>query len=763
EVGTAGAGATTFIDTNPDGQGVPAGTYYYRVEAFAPGLPDSAFSNVDSVRFAAPGLPLTIDHSEGFASHGDLTTSGSTTIFPQPAPVGTFLGHQDLGGVAAPGTATFDGGLYTLRASGSDIWDVADSFQYVYKPLAGDGTIEARVVGVQNTDFWAKAGLMIRENLRANSKNAFMFATPPGHDEPVFQFRADTGGFSADYGNHISGLQAAPVWLRLVRQGNSFSGFWAQDLGGGMHGPWNQIGQDTTINMAGTVYVGLALTAHNNSGVLNTSTFDHVTITGATAPLPPTVVELTDGGFGEAGGAFLSNRVGIEDFTSTFTFQITPGTSPMADGLAFVIQGLGPTALGPTGGGLGYGSDFVGGGGGLGRSLAIKFDIFNNSGEGINSTGIFTNGRSPTVRQPGLAGGFPDTSINLDGTGINLASTHPFRVTLSYDGRALTETITDTVTSATFTTNYVVNIAALVGSDVGYVGFTGGTGGLSAVQQIQSWIFETTIAKHEVQPQLAAGGPAAPGDVSALTEAELALVAQEAVARWAASGLSPAQVAQLQSVQYHIGALGGGVLGLTELGSSVVTLDATAGGYGWFVGPGLPGDAAFDDVVAPEEFHAGSDSPAFGRMDLLTVVAHELGHVLGLSDLDPQVAPHDLLTETLAPGVRRLPGSSIEVLSPTIVLASDALLFLSTMPQAIAASDQQQPSIVTLNSPLAVNPYVEDEFARALVWAAQTSELEWLRAVPSDYNDADDARAELFAQLGDQKEFLDLFGDELES
>src|SRR5262249_41598400 len=58
EVGTASAGATTFVDTNPNGQGVPPGTYYYRVEAFAPGLPDSAFSNIDSVRFAAPGTTL---------------------------------------------------------------------------------------------------------------------------------------------------------------------------------------------------------------------------------------------------------------------------------------------------------------------------------------------------------------------------------------------------------------------------------------------------------------------------------------------------------------------------------------------------------------------------------------------------------------------------------------------------------------------------------------------------------------------------------
>src|SRR5262249_38651837 len=160
----------------------------------------------------------------GFTSHNDLTANGSATFTPNAEPVGTFLGHQDIGAVAVRGGATFDGvGAYTVRASGSDIWDVADSFQYVYKPLTGDGEIVARAVSVQNPDFGAKGGVMIRESLDADSRNAFMSATSPGHDEPVFQFRADTGGPSSDFGNHIFGLQAAPVWLRLVRQGTQFS------------------------------------------------------------------------------------------------------------------------------------------------------------------------------------------------------------------------------------------------------------------------------------------------------------------------------------------------------------------------------------------------------------------------------------------------------------------------------------------------------------------------------------------------------------
>jgi hypothetical protein len=207
----------------------------------------------------------------------------------------------------------------------------------------------------------------------------------------------------------------------------------------------------------------------------------------ATGPTQPVAARLTDGGPGEAGSVFTTSRVPVTNFTTTFTFRQHDGTSPSADGFAFVIQGSSATALGFTGGGLGYGSDTPGGPQGIPHSLAIKFDLFNNAGEGTDSTGLFTNGDSPTV---GVNSS--DVSIDLTGTGIDLHSQDVFSVTLSYTGTTLTETITDTVTKATFTHAYTVDIAALVGSDVGYVGFTGGTGGLTSVQDIQSWTYQAT-------------------------------------------------------------------------------------------------------------------------------------------------------------------------------------------------------------------------------------------------------------------------------
>jgi hypothetical protein len=178
--------------------------------------------------------------------------------------------------------------------------------------------------------------------------------------------------------------------------------------------------------------------------------------------------------------------VGIATFNTNFQFEIHDGSTPEADGFTFIIQGNSPKALGPGGGGLGYGPLAVGGTGGIPNSIAVKFDLYSNNGEGTNSTGLFVGGDSPTIPTSSR-----DTLVQLDPNVINLHSMDVFQVNLSYDGTTLTETITDTANKATFTTRYAVNIPAAVGSNVAYVGFGGGTGGLTAIQDIMNWTFST--------------------------------------------------------------------------------------------------------------------------------------------------------------------------------------------------------------------------------------------------------------------------------
>ena len=194
-----------------------------------------------------------------------------------------------------------------------------------------------------------------------------------------------------------------------------------------------------------------------------------------------TALQLTDGGQYEIRSAFFPTRIGLESFTTTFDFQLrgVAGLSPTADadGFTFVLQADGPDALGSAGGGLGYGLPEIGQPGAkIDNSIAVKFDLHNNDGEGTSSTGLYVNGASPTI-----------PSINLLPSGIDLHSGDVFRVVLVYDGSTLTLTMTDQTTRATFTQSFPVDIPGLLGGQTGYAGFTASTGLETAVQSILDW------------------------------------------------------------------------------------------------------------------------------------------------------------------------------------------------------------------------------------------------------------------------------------
>jgi hypothetical protein len=179
------------------------------------------------------------------------------------------------------------------------------------------------------------------------------------------------------------------------------------------------------------------------------------------------VARLTPSLNNRAGSVFAASEVDVTGFATTFDFRLT---SAVADGFAFVIQGNTNTALGAEGEGLGYQ--------GINNSLAIKFDLFDNAGEGGNSTGLYTNGQSPS------SGG-----SDLTPSGIILNSGHDFRAALAYGGATLSVVITDLMTGATANQTYAVNITGLVGGNTAFVGFTGGTGSSSATQDILNWTY----------------------------------------------------------------------------------------------------------------------------------------------------------------------------------------------------------------------------------------------------------------------------------
>jgi len=167
-------------------------------------------------------------------------------------------------------------GTYTMTAAGVDVWGNADQFHYAFKTLTGAGSIVARVQSVQNTNGWAKAGVMIRETLTPGSKHAFVCVTPA--NGVASQGRDFTDGVSF---NTAQGGITAPYWVKLER--DAAGNFTASHSANGT--TWQPVTGATPKNipMNTTVYIGLALTSHD-AALKCQAVFTNVTTTGTVSP-----------------------------------------------------------------------------------------------------------------------------------------------------------------------------------------------------------------------------------------------------------------------------------------------------------------------------------------------------------------------------------------------------------------------------------------------------------------------------------------------
>ena len=134
----------------------------------------------------------------------------------------------------------------------------------------------AQVLTVQDTEGWAKAGVMFRDDTAAGAMFAMVVATPG--DGVNFCFRTATGAVSS-YAE-IAG-PVAPVWVQLLRSGNTFTASYSPD---GVN--WTAVGPPQVVPMSSQPLAGLAVTAHNNS-LLCQATFSSVTISNVPPPPPP--------------------------------------------------------------------------------------------------------------------------------------------------------------------------------------------------------------------------------------------------------------------------------------------------------------------------------------------------------------------------------------------------------------------------------------------------------------------------------------------
>jgi len=175
-------------------------------------------------------------------------------------------------------------GTYTMTATGADIWNDADEFHYAFKMLTGPGSVIARVESVEQTNDWAKAGVMIRETLDAGSKFAAVYITPTNADGTAtngcrFQARSSTDAAATSDSSVATAEQTAivaPYWVKLERDvAGNFRASYSSNGSTWRQMSWNP----QSISMSSNVYVGLALTSHNAAATCEAK-FSNVTITG---------------------------------------------------------------------------------------------------------------------------------------------------------------------------------------------------------------------------------------------------------------------------------------------------------------------------------------------------------------------------------------------------------------------------------------------------------------------------------------------------
>ena len=199
--------------------------------------------------------------------NGASSGSFSVTVGSETATSSTFTvtalpsawSQVDIGSVGVSGSGSYANGTFTIQGAGQQIYGTADSFHYVYQSLDGDWAIVARLVSVQGNSTNGAAGVMIRQTLDATALNA-KTADWPAFNGIYFDLRQTQGGSTLEPG----GVSAAmPKWVKVARNGNSFTSFYGSD---GVN--WTQIGSSVTINMASSVYFGLAVTSGSTSALV---------------------------------------------------------------------------------------------------------------------------------------------------------------------------------------------------------------------------------------------------------------------------------------------------------------------------------------------------------------------------------------------------------------------------------------------------------------------------------------------------------------
>jgi regulation of enolase protein 1 (concanavalin A-like superfamily) len=147
----------------------------------------------------------------------------------------------------------------TLSGAGRDIYQGTAEFRFAYKKLSGDGSITVRVDNVKTLADWTKAGVMIRESLETLSAQVHMISAAR-QSLVEWMYRNMTNSSTTTGFNTAANTNPLPVWLRITRTGNTFTGEYSAN-----GTTWTKLTNtdgtvsSVTITMPTSVYVGMVV------------------------------------------------------------------------------------------------------------------------------------------------------------------------------------------------------------------------------------------------------------------------------------------------------------------------------------------------------------------------------------------------------------------------------------------------------------------------------------------------------------------------
>lgn len=271
----------------------------------------------------------------------------------------------------SPDRPAVPGHLYVPIGPGGQA--VTDTFAFLHQPLAGDGTLTARISSLTGSAPqqpgtgsgpmpstgsaapWAKAGLIVKQNTDQGSTYAAVMVTGSHGVRLQYDYTGDVAGPTG------AATATSPRWLRLTRAGQTVTAYTSADAS-----TWTPVGSVRLARLTGTVQVGMFATSpgtaafeqHLGGGSSRggmesaTAVFDHVNLTGAAQS------GAAQSGAGQTGttGAWIGTSVGLhpgapappgrfEQSGSAYTVTGSGDIAPDVSGQSGVNAAIGTFAM----------------------------------------------------------------------------------------------------------------------------------------------------------------------------------------------------------------------------------------------------------------------------------------------------------------------------------------------------------------------------------------------------------------------------------